>query len=110
MSVDETLLCSFQVGFVVAFTERHVLIVFQKDPETSREESQVSIWREHGSSDDTPAWQEKEGCPDEGVSCQASASYPSILSITRSFIGWFNACGRAGRFVRVGNVRRVGLS
>ena len=53
MSVDETLLCSFQVRSLPLSSQSR-LSVAPLDPEACREESKVSLWRdEHGQAGNT---------------------------------------------------------
>lgn len=66
MSVDETLLCSFQVRILLSWIlliYNHILLV--TDPETSREESQIPIRRdEYGTTCNTTPQAKEEGCQD----------------------------------------------
>ena len=65
MSVDETLLCSFQVRRMVLVTTSFSLFCVCADSKTCGEESKVSIWRdEHGPTGNTAAQAKEEGWQD----------------------------------------------
>ena len=65
MSVDETLLCSFQVRCHVLLLSSMYVTPAPLDFETSRKESQVSVWwDEHGAAGDATSQTEEEGRQD----------------------------------------------
>ena len=58
MSVDETLMCSFQVKISASFSWPRPVITFFSDLEAEREEGKISIPRTQQASDPagTPGW------------------------------------------------------
>ena len=65
MSVDETLLCSFQVRCGLLILARHLTDSTYVDPKASGEESKVPLWRdEHGSTSNTASQAKEEGRQD----------------------------------------------
>ena len=88
MSVDETLLCSFQVSPIVPFSLRARCDLLPIDPEASGEKGQVSLWRDEcGASSDATAQAEEEGQQDglDHDGLQHCTTTP-LFSTTGSFL------------------------
>jgi hypothetical protein len=59
MSVDETLLCSFQASFVLS--NRELQLIARADLEACRKEGQIPIWRRERRETDNPTQTKEEG-------------------------------------------------
>ncbi len=80
MSVDETLLCSFQVSCALLIYWCHLTRSTCVDIKASGEKSEVPLWRdEHGSTINTPAQAKEEGRQDGLRAENASAEADQLL-------------------------------
>ena len=81
MSVDETLLCSFQVRHSGLERWRYLntLTNGNKDPQAGREEGEVPVrWCQYGAACYTTTQTEEEGCEQDGLNTHpVSTSFPS---------------------------------